>query len=220
MTIHFEDRQLETGIRIALGRFEGPLSAEELSAVTVLDGTRRGIGSLRGIEALVNLRILRLDHNHIHDLSPLAVMSGLRELWLYDNEVTDLGPLASLTNLRSLDIGIPFPEPNTINVSRKMNITDIGPLAGLVQLQYLSLTGSRPGSFDPLESLAGLLTLKLTCTGAEPPDLSFLNKLGGLRDLDLSHNDVSARQIPSMPGLRRLRVGRGQNVVSVFFDHK
>ena len=48
------------------------------------------------------LQELRLSHNQIADVTPLANLKSLQELELWDNQITDVTPLANLTSLKWL----------------------------------------------------------------------------------------------------------------------
>ena len=65
------------------------------------------IQDITPLDALTELRELRLRDNQIRDVSALAGLTKLRELWLSGNPIQDFSPLASLTKLIDVDVEIP-----------------------------------------------------------------------------------------------------------------
>ncbi|HAF58366.1 MAG TPA: hypothetical protein DCL00_02135, partial [Opitutae bacterium] len=121
-----------------------------------------GIKDLRAFSYLSDLEWLRLSHNPVFDLSPLAKLKNLQVLSLY---------------------GI----PKSKNVSSR--ISDLKPLAGLNNLWSLALDEHSISDLSPISSLSNLRTLYIT--NNEVSDVSDLSVLTGLKTLFLSYNDIS-----------------------------
>ncbi|WP_026691146.1 TraB/GumN family protein [Alteribacter aurantiacus] len=86
----FEDRQLESAVREALGQPEGELTEAELQDIRTLHAFERNIQSLDGIENL----------------------KSLEELIVFGNQIEDITPLLDLPNIENVDI-----ENNPLNLS-------------------------------------------------------------------------------------------------------
>ena len=98
----FDDPNLESAVREALGRPQGPLTPEDFATLTHLRANQKDIRSLAGIEYFAILLKLELYNNRIVDLTPISQLKNLNVLWLYDNEIVDLTPLNQLKNLNAL----------------------------------------------------------------------------------------------------------------------
>ncbi|MDQ0254007.1 uncharacterized protein YbaP (TraB family) [Evansella vedderi] len=84
--LQFEDTQLTLAIKDALSLEESEIISEKDAAdLLELDGKNYGISSLKGIEALVELKHLDLQDNHIEDLTPLLNLENLETVLLYNN---------------------------------------------------------------------------------------------------------------------------------------
>ena len=100
--VEFADPALKAAVEEALGVPDPtPGAMLRLSSLTV---ENQGIVSLAGLEYVMNLEILRLRHNQISDVSPLAGLTQLDALYLSGNQISDVSPLAELTRL-GLDNG-------------------------------------------------------------------------------------------------------------------
>ncbi len=136
-TITFPDLSLETAIREAINKPEGPIFMSDLKSLTIFEVQERGISDLTGLEYFTNLQWLALVENNISDISPLAGLTKLEMLALVENNISDISPLAGLTNLQGLFL--------TSN-----NISDISPLAGLTNLETLELWYNNISDISPL----------------------------------------------------------------------
>src|SRR5437016_3832446 len=96
------DKNLEAALKAALPYHKGDLTDQVLATVFFLDANKKDIESLAGLEKCTNLAELRLAHNKIADLKPLAGLKNLQSLTLAHNQVADLAPLAELTRLQYL----------------------------------------------------------------------------------------------------------------------
>lgn len=133
-------------------------SAERLAAAVAaarrrpgplrVDARRLGIDSLDGIEAAHDLRVLRLDHNAISDLTPVTALPHLTGLFVAHNAVADLSPLRRLYRLPALGL-------------RGNWITDARPLRDATALTWLDLSDNRLGDGGFAERLPFLARLDL-----------------------------------------------------------
>ena len=173
----FPDTRLETTIREAIDKPEGPISRSELKALTSLryiptasDTLGKFIADLTGLEYCTNLTDLNLSKTQLSDLSPLASLTNLTELSLEQNEISDISPLASLTNLTELSL--------------KWNeISDVSPLASLTNLTELNLWKNQITDISPLTSLTNLTELNLAAN--QITDISPLVENSGLSEGDI-----------------------------------
>ena len=76
---------IEKGIRAALEKPIGELSAADLETVKSLYLPHDGIDDLRSVARLSNLEELSVWNNNITDLTPLAGLKNLKQLIIYDN---------------------------------------------------------------------------------------------------------------------------------------
>jgi len=110
--IKFTDIHLEEGIRAAMNKSTGDITASDAKMVTVLDLSNKdwdamnakngGIKDISGLKYFTNLTELHLDYNDIQDLSPLSTLTQLSILSFSAVRVEDLSPLESLTNMVTL----------------------------------------------------------------------------------------------------------------------
>jgi len=204
----FPDRNLETVIREAIDKPEGPITKSDLEGVTELEAPDNNIRDITGIEQCVNLEKLNLGYvteetgwkssNEIEDISPLEGLTSLTELVLFDNEITDITPLSNLTKLTRLFLGL-------------NEITDITPLSNLTNLRELSLSENRIRDITPLSNLTRLTGLGLDAN--EISDITPLSNLTKLTFLRLSDNPISnITLLSNLTKLTILESGRNQIV--------
>ena len=89
-TVEFADANLERAVREALDRPQGPLTPEDLAALTELDASYKNIESVAGLEHATALHTLYLRDNAITDVSPLANLTNLHTLSLWENAIADV----------------------------------------------------------------------------------------------------------------------------------
>ena len=130
LEVVFPDKGLETAVREALEKPDGPLARQELEGLEKLNARGLMIEDLTGLERCVNLTELWLTSNEISNITPLASLTNLTNLWLKNNQISDLTPLASLTNLTNLWL-------------KNNQISDLTPLASLTKLIDLSLSDNQ-----------------------------------------------------------------------------
>ena len=183
----FDDPNLESAVREALGRPQGPLTPEDFATLTYLRANQKDIRSLAGIEYFAILLKLELYNNRIVDLTPISQLKNLNTLGLIDNEIDDLTPISQLKNLNALYLGY-------------NQIVDLTPISQLKNLNALGLGYNQITDLTPLNQLKNLDTLGLG--GNEIVDLTPLNQLKNLKQLWLDDNPLSdqalTEQIPAL----------------------
>ena len=152
-----------------------PLLKTDMKRLTGLEGRKRGITDLTGLEHATYLQWTNLGENEIRDISPLAALVHLEGLWIYTNPISDLSPLANLVNLKQLNLGI-------------CEISDIRPLANLTRLERLWLHYNQIQDITPLANLTNLTELWLT--GNRIIDVSPLRDVKNLTDLQIAGNAI------------------------------
>lgn len=150
-------------------------SAELVRKEAVLDASQSGVGRvfLDHLEDLQNMdvRELRLEDNHLQDLTPLGRVMNLEVLRLGGNEITNVAPLASLSQLRVLDL------------SRNPSLHSIAGLASLSNLEELTLYNTQVSDLEPVAHLPKLKTLNIS--NARVTDLAPLTMMKSLRELQI-----------------------------------
>ena len=195
--VHIPDTNLRAAIAEALGKSpNAPITVEEMERLRELDGERRGIQDLTGLQFATNLHVLRLYKNQVSDLSLLAGLVNLTFLYFAGNNASDLSPLAGLINLKTLDFN-------------GNNVSDLSPLSGLINLEWVH---SWNNPISDLLPLAGLTKLKgIDFCGGHISDLTPLAKLAGLKELYLFNNDISdISPLAGLTGLTRLDISENE----------
>lgn len=95
----FSDPGLEKAVRDALRKTTGILSIKELSGLKMLNASRRGIKTLKGISRLISLEDLHCMGNRIDGTEDLSKLENLRCLNLSNNFVAGISDIAQLKNL-------------------------------------------------------------------------------------------------------------------------
>jgi hypothetical protein len=81
------DKNLENAIRTSVNQPKGKLALEDLQGVVELDASGMGVKSLKGIEKLASLEVLKIHDNRISDITPLLELPALREVEIEGNEL-------------------------------------------------------------------------------------------------------------------------------------
>ena len=172
----FHDSELENVVRSKVNKPSGIIYHTDVSSITELDASNRGIMSLDGLEFFSKLTHLNLENNKVNDLSPLTDLrmlktinlnrnsiesmedihfEKLKSLWkleelrLRDNQISDISSFHKLRNLEVLDLRDNF-------------IDDISSIAHLSELKILNLQSNYEiASLYPLIHLTNLETLVL-----------------------------------------------------------
>lgn len=168
--VTFAEPAIEKKIREVIGKHDGYLYKDELSQITSLDISSKGIIKLDGIENLVNLKKLNISKNNINDLKSIESLLNLEDLDISDNNIEDITSLFKLTNMRSLyargnkiqKIAAVFNLENIKEIDFADNkINDLSPLSSLKTLTILRLEDNKIINIKPLENLVALRTLML-----------------------------------------------------------
>ena len=142
------DTNLANAIKAQIGLDDAAtaLTENDLASLDTLNAGGLGIVNLTGLEHATGLKYLKLNHNSITNLGPLAGLDSLTYLNLYANyTITDLDPLKALTGLETLAIG-----GNPLN-------GNVAPLKGLTKLKGLRANAIGLKN-DGLKTLAHNLT--------------------------------------------------------------
>ena len=208
-SVWFPDPALRAHIESLLGTGNPP-TASRLALLTKLWPINLGIEDLAGIEHCTGLSELRLDFNHIPDLSPLAddenqpllpnltvlaIPGDARPLYYLTgteedddhrltNEITDLSPLENYTGLVHLDL-------RGSNERFPVKEGDPAPSSctGEADDALCNMDKVYGNNIHDLSPLAGLVNLEyLNLSGNRICDISALRNLNALVTLNLSNN--------------------------------
>ena len=106
--VTISDSALETALRDALDKPEGPIYKSDLESLITLDLAYNNISDISALSGLTNLVELGLQENNIGDISALSGLTNLERLYLYDN------PLSQ----NAINIHIPELEARGVSVTR------------------------------------------------------------------------------------------------------
>ena len=198
-TVNIPDANLRAAITEALGKAPNArITAGEMARLTRLEARNMEIRDLTGLETATNLEDLRLLHNLISDISPLAGLTKAHRIWVGHNVVSDLSPLKDLINLTSLGlehnlISDLSPLESLINL-RDLNlshnaISDLSPVKGLIKLQWIGMTENPLADLSPLAGLSNLQSYH--SWGTPIVNLSALAKLPKLREINICGGEIS-----------------------------
>ena len=226
--IAIPDLGLNTAIREALQKLDGPLTEQDLLTLTNLNASRRDISNTAGLEAACNLITLNLQINRLTNFSIPDTLTRLTVLDVSVNSLTNCSIPNGLTNLgelilevnqlQSLDLPADLTGLHRLNVANnQFTSLNASNLSGLVVLDLGF------NSFTDLSLPSGLTNLtKLLVKGNPltnvvlPADMTALsnlqldqNQLTGftlpkgltnLVELDLSFNQLTSLRLPSDQG--------------------
>ena len=215
--VTFPDKNLDTAIRTAIGKPEGPIYRSDLQWLSSFNAAKSNISDITGLEYCINLTALNLGYNDISSISLLTNLTKLIDIRLEYNEIRNISPVTNLTNLTELHLDHNF---NISDLSPLVNltkltylglgfnkITDVSDLSGLTKLTYLHLDWN-DGLTDlhPLATLSNLTSLRLYHTGVS--DLSPLSSLTKLNYISLDQNQIiDVSPLASITSLTRLILG-------------
>ena len=184
--VTFNNPDLAAAVRSALRITKGypilevPIAdKKDITDLTRLTATRKGIVDLTGLEGATNLTTLDLGDNLIVDLQPLASLTNLTTLDLADNQIANFGPLAGLSNLKSLDLdgnqimNLPTDLTGLSSIEmldlRDNDVRDVTLLSRLTTLKNLYVRGN-----DNLENIKRLANLGTTRVDIPLPDAVYI----------------------------------------------
>ena len=182
---------------------------QNLTGLTNLALTNRGLADISALAGLTELTHLNLHTNWIADISPFRNLTKLVDLRIAENPLTDISALSELTELRVLRmhrhgdfIGGQNPRSTmgATGVLFTNAVTDIGPLGKLTKLVDLNIHTQDISDLTPLSGLTSLIELRLAANSFT--DLSPLRGLTTLQYLELTGNDIT--DITPLSGLTNL----------------
>ncbi|EQB4339636.1 leucine-rich repeat domain-containing protein [Clostridium botulinum] len=175
--VNFGDKVLEREIRELINNYSEPIYKRQLSSITKLELSGRGIIDLQGLESMENLTYLDLSNNEISNIDSIKKLVNLKKLVLHKNKIGSIKSIESLKYLEELDLS------NNL-------IGDITALGGLSQLTRLDLSRNGIVSINSLGSLINLQYLSLYENKISEGE-EYLKKLYSLRELYLKNSGVS-----------------------------
>ncbi|MGX8692211.1 MAG: leucine-rich repeat domain-containing protein [Clostridia bacterium] len=143
--------------------------------VTELDLSGRQLSDISAVSACRQLKKLDLSGNEISDLTPLMDLPYLEELSVADNQIVDLRPLMAMKSLQKVD-------------ASHNAIGSTAPLFALTELCELDLSENELKDLSGLASLEKLKVLNLENTHLQNEQLSCLESLGALQQLNIKDN--------------------------------
>ncbi|WP_449537894.1 leucine-rich repeat domain-containing protein [Ferdinandcohnia sp. Marseille-Q9671] len=162
--VTFADPALEEVIKETLQITSREIVESDLTIVTSLDASYRGISDLTGLEFAKNLEDLNLMSNSITDLTPLKGLTNLLYLVAQNNEIEDISPLKDVTKLEYLGL-----DGNQIE--------DISVLAGFTNLKYLTIQRNK------IKDISALSNLNIEFLDISYNEISYISSLLTLPNL-------------------------------------
>ena len=204
---------VRSALRITKGYpiLKGPIAdKKDITDLTRLTATRKGIVDLTGLGGATNLTTLDLGDNLIVDLQPLRGLTSLTTLDLADNQIADFGPLAGLSKLKSLDLdgnlimNLPLVLTGLSSIEmldlRDNDVRDVTPLSRLTTLKYLYVRGNE--NLENMNRLANLGTTRVDIPLPDAVAIPDTNLAAALRtQLGLEEDDPISQGI--WKGLQR-----------------
>lgn len=213
--IHIEDPGLEEAVREKLDRPRGPVYQADLTTITELDASGRGITSLKGLEHFTKLVDLNLEDNKVADLTPLSKLGMLKNLNLRNNGIISLESInfQSITHLplRKINLSHNVKRMNNVETTR---LSDISLLKKLTSLEELEL---RDNHIEDLTPLSGLTSLKvLDLRENKFKEVEAIKDLKELEELNLRDNDIQSIQpLSDLINLRYLNIHSNDKIQSI-----
>jgi internalin A len=193
--IRIPDKNLE---KVILGILRSEkITAENLLKISVLHADRKDIADLSGLEHCANLLEIRLAHNRIKSVAPLAKCTKLQSVDLTDNSISDITPLEKLVKLQYLKLDDNSIESIEVVKGLKAltsiyldhnKVTSLKPVSGLPKLQAIYAAGNQVSDIEPLKDVKWLASLDLS--GNKVKDIRPLTGLTELRWTFLMKNEI------------------------------
>lgn len=145
------DKGLEAAVRAQI--FEkrdktDELTEDDLKKVFFLDGKKKGIKDLTGLEKCPNLAEINLAGNEIEKVDALKDLKTLQSLDLSKNKIVDIAPLGNVKALQFLELS-------------DNQITTVDAIGELTKLQALYIAGNKITNPAPIGKLTKLSSLDL-----------------------------------------------------------
>ncbi|WP_405113016.1 stalk domain-containing protein [Paenibacillus sp. FSL K6-1217] len=195
------DKNLEQAIRVEIKKPAGPITKEDLQAITSLypSDPEQTITSLSGLEYAVNVKSLMLPGLGITNIEPLQNLHKITFLALNGNQITGLEPLQSLSQLEQLNL-----DSNNIEQLDALaglshltdllvghnQLEDLTPVQSLVKLKWLIINDNQIQSLELLRDHPELEHLYFENNLVQ--DISVLTSLPKLKEVSLSNNPLNA----------------------------
>src|SRR5438477_13161429 len=103
--VSISDPGLNAAVREALQKPSGPLTQQDLLALTQLSAGGRSISNVAGLESALNLQILDLDNNSIINFAIANALTNLSILDLFNNHLSNFFLSNAWQNLNIIDVG-------------------------------------------------------------------------------------------------------------------
>jgi Leucine-rich repeat (LRR) protein len=196
--VTFADLNLESAVRLEIGKPEGAIYTSDLKGLSALDVSDRNITDLSGLEYCTALTQLQLDDNKIDDITPLSHLTNLSYLELNGNQIHDILALSHLTNLRNLYLA----DNEISDIISLSNLVSLGPhhFYSIPPSADLDLSNNQISDISPLSKLTGLEWVVLDDNNIS--DITHLANLTNLTKLSLSDNQI--RDISPLASLTNL----------------
>ena len=101
----FPDKNLEAAVRQQVFEKRNktePLVEADVVNISTVEGIKKGIKSLQGLEKCKSLALVDLRDNEITDLEPIKDLKLIQSLDLSKNKIESIAPLAGLTGIQYL----------------------------------------------------------------------------------------------------------------------
>lgn len=197
----FPDKNLEAIVRKEVfEKRDGktPLVAKDVENVSQIIGINKSIKNLKGLEACVSLRSIRLEKNEIVDLSPIKDLDLLQQLILGNNKIVDVTPLKNLKKIQHLDLSnnqiekidslTEFSNMKSFYVGGN-KISDVSVVAKYTKAWSMYLQGNPISDLKPISGLRFLDSINISKTAVS--DLSPLAALTNLKRVNMEGSKVT-----------------------------
>lgn len=149
------------------------------------------IDNLNGIQELITLMSLDIQHNQIEDITPISELSNLTRLKCSDNPIKDYSPIGKLSKLDQLSLN-----------NNDLQSVDLSFLKNLEVLRGLDLSNCNISDLSFLENCPYLMFLYLD--NNQITDISILANLERLSTISINSNQIA--DISSLTSLKSLGI--------------
>lgn len=147
-----------------------------------LIAAHNGVEDISILKGITKIRALDLSGNNITDVSDLAYFEHLNNLYLENNNISDISPLIENEHLNSLNISCNALEGD-LNIFGKK----------LIHLSYLDIAGNNITSFDGIENLPALATIRFDNPDIDVDPLLECDKLSLIEYSEDTPEDVKEK---------------------------